>query len=206
MTDAHKVIQLEPRKKAQAAQMLARAFMADPIYTALLPDDVEREPALERLFGGVLGYSLVHGLVHSTPAAEGVAAWLSPGNTTVTFWRMIRAGLGLPLSMMRLSAQARRRFMDSLMYMDEIHKRLVPGPHWHLWVLGVEPRRQGQGIGERLLEPVLARADQDALPCYLETETENNVAFYRRRGFEVVSDGIVPDLEVRLWTMLREPG
>jgi ribosomal protein S18 acetylase RimI-like enzyme len=77
----------------------------------------------------------------------------------------------------------------------------VPGRHWYLWVLGAEPRCQGQGIGGRLLEPVLGQADRDGLPCYLENETERNVAFYQRHGSEVVSDGVVPDLEVRIWTM-----
>lgn len=192
-------------QKAQAAEMLARAFIEDPIYTALFPDEVERRQALQRLFGGVLGYSLAYGQVHTTPALEGAAGWLSPGNTTVTSWRMLRHGRGLVLSMMRLNSQARRDFLASLEYMEKIHKRQVPGPHWYLWVLGVEPRCQGQGIGGWLLEPVLVQADRDGLPCYLETETEGGVRFYQRRGFEVVSDGVVPDLEVRIWTMLRAP-
>jgi ribosomal protein S18 acetylase RimI-like enzyme len=205
MTKAHSVIRLEPKKKTRASEMLARAFARDPIYTTLFPDDFERAQALQRLFRGVLGYSFVYGQAHTTPALEGVAGWLSPGNTTVTSWRMLRHGLGLALSMMRLKPQVRREFMASLAYMDEIHKRQVAGPHWYLWVLGVEPRCQGQGIGGRLLQPVLAQADRDGLPCYLETETQGGVDFYQRHGFEVLSDEVMPDLELRIWTMLREP-
>lgn len=53
--------------------------------------------------------------------------------------------------------------------------------------------------------PVLARADREGMPCYLETETEGNVAFYRKRGFQVVSAGLVPGQSLRIWTMLRAP-
>ena len=56
-SESQEAILLEPSKKAPAAQMLARAFMDDPIYTALF-DEMEREKALRRLFGGVLGYNL----------------------------------------------------------------------------------------------------------------------------------------------------
>jgi ribosomal protein S18 acetylase RimI-like enzyme len=102
-------------------------------------------------------------------------------------------------------SQTRKEFLAVLAYMDKIHKREAPGPHWYLWALGVEPGHQGQGIGSRLIQPVLARADKDGVPCYLETQTEGNVAFYQKQGFEVVSDGWVPEQEIRVWTMLREP-
>jgi ribosomal protein S18 acetylase RimI-like enzyme len=204
MVDSKEPIRLVASQKAQAGKMLARAFLTDPAYTALFPDSAERERALQRLFGAVVGYSLVYGLVHTTPAVEGAACWLSPGNTEVTLWRMLRTGLGLQRAVAAFNPQARQEFMAALAYMDEIHKREVPGPHWYLWALGVEPGCQGQGIGSRLIRPVLSQADQDGLPCYLETQTERNVAFYQKRGFQVVSDGVVPGQEVRIWAMLRE--
>lgn len=205
MTESKEPIRLVTSQKAQAAQVLARAFLVDPVYTALFPDEVEREKSLQRLFGAVIGYSLVYGLVQTIPALDGAACWLSPGNTEITFWRILRTGLGLQRAVARFKPQARRQFMAALAYMDEIHKREAPGAHWYLWALGVEPDCQGQGIGSRLIEPVLAQADKSELPCYLETQTEGNVAFYRKRGFEVVSDGLVPDQGARIWTMLREP-
>jgi ribosomal protein S18 acetylase RimI-like enzyme len=197
-------ISLVASQKAQAAHVLGRAFLVDPAYTALFPDEGERMLALPRLFGAVVGYSLVYGLVHTTPEVEGVACWLSPGNTEVTLWRNLRTGLGLFRAVGGFNAEARREFMAVMGHLDEIHKRLAPEPHWYLWALGVEPGSQGQGIGSRLIQPVLNRADVDGVPCYLETQTEGNVGFYQKRGFEVVSDGVVPDQGIRIWTMLRE--
>ncbi len=88
-----------------------------------------------------------------------------------------------------------------------MHRQLVDGPHWYLWALGVAPERQGQGIGGALLAPILARADAEGLPCYLETQTEANVAFYARRGFEVLAADELPGqpVSVPMWYMAREP-
>jgi ribosomal protein S18 acetylase RimI-like enzyme len=204
MQQSSQPIRLAASQKAEAAQLLARAFLTDPTYTGIFPDESERRQALQRLFGAAVGYSLVYGLVHTTPTLEGAACWLSPGNAEITFWRMLRTGLGLQRAVGSFSPQARRKVLATLAYLEEIHKREAPGPHWYLWLIGVEPDLQGQGIGSRLLEPVLARADQEGLPCYLETQTQENVDFYQKRGFEVVSDGVVPDHEIRAWTMLRK--
>lgn len=204
MTESMGSVRLAAPQKARAAQVLARAFMVDPAYSTLFPDQVEREQALQGLFGAVIGYGLVYGLVHTTPAVEGAACWLSPGNTEVTLWRILRTGLGLQRAVARFNPQARQDFLATMAHLDEIHKREVPGSHWYLWALGVDPGCQGQGIGSRLIQPVLTQADRDGVPCYLETQTQGNVSFYENRGFKVVSDGLVPDQEMRIWTMLRE--
>ena len=44
---------------------------------------------------------------------------------------------------------------------------------------------QGRGVGSALLEPALARADGEGMPCYLETQKEENLSFYARHGFAV---------------------
>ena len=54
-----------------------------------------------------------------------------------------------------------------------------------------------------MLRPVLAQADAAGVPCYLETETERNVAFYRRRGFEVVKTEVFEELDLPMWLMVR---
>jgi ribosomal protein S18 acetylase RimI-like enzyme len=204
MTDLKEAIPLLASQKAQAAQVLGQAFLVDPAYTALFPDEEERGQALPRLFGAVVGYSLVYGLVDTSPQVEGAACWLSPGNTELTLWRNLRTGLELYRAVGRFNPKARREFLAVLDHLDEVHKRLAPGPHWYLWALGVEPGSQGQGIGSRLVQPVLLRADEDGVPCCLETQTEANVGFYEKRGFEVVSDSVGPGQGIRIWTMLRE--
>lgn len=202
--EAHEIVRLERDRKAQAVDVLARAFLADPMYTSLIPDAGERAQSLRWLWSGLLAYCLRYGEVYTTAAVQGVACWLPPGQTNVTLWRTLRTGMALPRAMMRFSKEARRRTLALLAYVDGLHAEITES-HWYLWVLGVDPDAQGQGIGGRLITPVLARADASATACYLETETEPNVAFYERRGFEVQHAGLVPGETIRLWTMLRKP-
>jgi GNAT superfamily N-acetyltransferase len=75
------------------------------------------------------------------------------------------------------------------------------GRHWHIELVGVEPDLQGQGIGRALMEAVLRQTDAAGEPAYLETDTPENVAFYRHRGFEVT--GEARPLDVHMWYMER---
>ena len=51
-------------------------------------------------------------------------------------------------------------------------------PHWYLNLLATHPDWQRQGLGSALMDVMFERADADGLPCYLETETPENVAYY----------------------------
>ncbi len=197
---------LQGPQKGQAVEVLTRAFFADPEYVLLFPDAAERSRSLASLWRGVLAYSLSYGLVQTTPAVQGIACWLVPGKTEVTFWRALRTGFALPRAVMGFQPQARERFLSALAQLDETRKHLMPRPHWYLWALGVHPDHQGQGIASWLLAPVLACADAEGQPCYLEALTEPNVAFYRKRGFEVAREAGLPGQQIRFWAMVRQPG
>jgi GNAT superfamily N-acetyltransferase len=71
-------------------------------------------------------------------------------------------------------------------------------------LLGADPLVQGKGVGSRLLQEGVARADADGLPCYLETQKEANLAFYGRHGFAVRDTIEVPGAPT-VWTMQRDP-
>jgi GNAT superfamily N-acetyltransferase len=74
-------------------------------------------------------------------------------------------------------------------------------PHWHVELVGVEPDLQGRGIGAMLMEAVLRQSDAAGELAYLETDTPENVEFYRHRGFEVA--GQDQPLGVPTWYMER---
>jgi hypothetical protein len=52
---------------------------------------------------------------------------------------------------------------------------------------------------------MLARIDDEGLPCYLATCNPVNVPLYEHFGFEVVKVGTIPESDVGFWAMLREP-
>ena len=61
-----------------------------------------------------------------------------------------------------------------------------PPYEYEVHTIGVDPAYQGQGIGRRLLEELLAFADGGVV--YLEVRTDNDaaLALYRSEGFEQV--------------------
>jgi len=75
--------------------------------------------------------------------------------------------------------------------------------HVHLGPLGVEPSLQGRGIGPQLMEHHCRHVDEIGWMGYLETDREENVAFYERFGFEVSSRIAV--LGVQHYLMKRPP-
>src|SRR5690606_19676092 len=87
-----------------------------------------------------------------------------------------------------------------------LHHQHAAMPHWFLAAVGVEPARQGQGIGSRLLRPMLARADSQGLPCWLDTHQEQNVRLYERLGFQVRERAVVPGHPLPVYGMLRPVG
>jgi ribosomal protein S18 acetylase RimI-like enzyme len=197
------VVSLEGPSTGKAAEVLAQAFHDDPFYEALLPDEGSRPKRLAWFMERMLRYGLAYGHVYTTPAVEGVACWFPPGHTSPGTKDILRSGLyALPL---RLGLGAYRRLSDFMTYTDAMRTRHVPEPHWYLLLLGVALRCRGQGLGGRLLAPVLERANQDGLACYLETEKERNLRFYARHGFHLAEAGREPRHGVQTWALLRPP-
>ena len=58
----------------------------------------------------------------------------------------------------------------------------------HVSTIGVAPDRQGEGIGSRLLDALLAEADRRSPVVLLEVRSDNEraLAMYRRRGFAAI--------------------
>src|SRR5262245_54316598 len=149
------------------AGILARAFHTDPPFAYLIPDPARRAQLLPRFFERFVRHGQLFGEVHTTPQKpDAVAIWLPPGSTDITPERARRSGLDeLPEV---FGGESFKRLSAILARMNEMHHTAMPGDHWYLAFIGVEPDRQGRGIGGALMEPMLARAHHDRVPCYLE--------------------------------------
>jgi GNAT superfamily N-acetyltransferase len=204
VTTAIEVTELAPDQVGEAGLVLARAFHDDPFEMWVLPDDSKRARVLAWFSEVWVRYCCKYGQVYTTAdKVEGVAAWLPPGKFPASRVRLMV--MGMVLAPLKLGLAGFSRFMSSANYMDQLHERDVPPRHWYLPTLGVDPPRQGQGMGSALIQPALALADADGLPCYLETQRERNAPFYQRHGFEVVAEGDLPRDGPHFWTMKREP-
>ena len=75
---------------------------------------------------------------------------------------------------------------------------------WYLGVLGVEPDRQGSGVGSALLTSGLCNCDQNKVGTYLETAEPRNLPFYAKFGFDVLSATELREGPL-VWSVWREP-
>jgi GNAT superfamily N-acetyltransferase len=181
---------------------LARAFLDDPGTIWFMPDEARRLRFLRWFFGATLRYGRRHGIVQEE-RGRGAAIWLPPDAPLLNPLRALRLGYWqLPV---RMGLSTLRRSLPATRLMDRHHRELVERRHWYLMVLGVQPPEQGTGLGSSLMLPIVRRADEEGLPCYLETGTEVNVRFYSRRGFEVVAEGNLPGGGPQYWCMRRPP-
>ena len=89
-----------------------------------------------------------------------------------------------------------------LLAIDKAHPR---EPLWYLEMLVVEPAAQRGGVGAALQEHVYEMADAEQVPSYLETQKGDNLAYYRRFGYELVDELHPVKNGPPLWTMRREP-
>lgn len=199
------VVCLKQSQIDRASEVLASAFDKDPMFRYFTPKaDGTRANALKWFCKTALRYSEPYNHIYTTASdLKGIAAWVPPGHFPLSILRLLQVGLyALPFN---VDWSKLGQFIPFYFTIDEFHERDMPQPHWYLFMLGVAPTYQGQGIGGTLLQPILKQADSEGLPCYLETSTEQAVRFYQKHGFEVLRLGEFPGNAPRFWTMKREP-
>ena len=91
------------------------------------------------------------------------------------------------------------------MQFDKKKKELMKEPHWYLMALGVDPDHQGEGHGSTLVRAGIEKADRDGKAVYVETETEENLGFYQRLGFEVLEEMVITEIGIPFSLLIRHP-
>jgi ribosomal protein S18 acetylase RimI-like enzyme len=187
-----------PADVAALARSLAAAFEEDPVFGWLLQDKRRRHDKLERFFALELGEVVL-------PSG---AAWMSPGGLGASL-ELPPGGWRMPLRTQALHAPGfaavfGRSLPRALITITKMERRHLREPHFYVPYVGVAPEGQGAGLGTRLLERTLGRADARRLPTYLEATSERNAALYERLGFEHLGAFTVLG-SPPLWPMRRPP-
>jgi GNAT superfamily N-acetyltransferase len=161
------------------------------VFTYMLSDPVERERLTPPFMTALTRYGLLVGEVDVTAGpVEASAIWLPP-SLIRTEEQRDRAGLTAVVS--AFSDGARARYDAVVQDHDRVRGAAQSVPHWYLVLIGVDPARQGLGLGSLLLRAGLSRVDQDGVECQLFTEQPRNVPLYQRFGFEIAVEGDGPD-------------
>jgi GNAT superfamily N-acetyltransferase len=186
-----------------AAVTVARAFQDYPVSVFFMPDAEKRRKRQPIVFRRPIRSAIATGEVYATsPKMEGVAVWFPSDARHGSSWQRLVSGELFASWFVSKKLVARK--MAFSRYSSDVKKRVVPGRHWYLQILAVDPDFQGKGYASRLLRPMLARADREGVPCYLETQLAKNVDLYKHFGFRVAEEGTIPESNVYSWAMVRD--
>lgn len=175
------------------ADALARAFDDDPLAEFAHPRASSRPRRLAWFFAGRLRTLVPEEMCFCDPDRRGAALWAAHDRWEPPLREQLR--------MLRLVNRRAPFVAAGFTRMERLHPQ---EPHYYLSTLGVSPEAQGQGLGSRLMAPMLERCDHEGVPAYLESSKQRNVAFYGRHGFRVTREMRFPR-GPKLWLMWRDP-
>jgi ribosomal protein S18 acetylase RimI-like enzyme len=193
------VWQVSEAECGRAGAVLARAFANEQLVIACYPATKPDLDLLTRRWSASLRYARQVGQVWAIGSAQA-----DIGGAAMVYREPLRppspearVQLGYPdnpavdaavACMFQVTSKAYAVFED------------WPSPWRHLAMLGVDPDRQGQGLGSVLLEHILADASAAGEPLGLMTTRERNVSFYRRAGLELCWSGVSDDGTIPMWS------
>lgn len=164
-----------PVQRDPVMDILALAFSTDPAVRYMFPTAAGYLANFSKLATAMAGSALAAGTAWVADDGAAAALWLAPGAEPDVEGIIAVVGEAV--------APERQEVLGQL---GELMGRYHPTePHWYLSMIGVDPSRQGQGLGAALLKAGLQRCDEDGLPAYLESSSPKNVPLYERHGFEV---------------------
>ncbi|MEV5318367.1 GNAT family N-acetyltransferase [Streptomyces sp. NPDC052687] len=181
-------------------RLLDAAFREDPVSRWVFPGEDYLRATHHRLMAAFTDIVLDAGRIDVTEDGSACALWLSVPAAGP-------AGEGHddgPAQVREAVDPANERVELIGRLTGEIHP--AGRAHAYLWMIGVAPDRQGEGLGTALLTPVLDRCDREGLPAYLEASNAGSRRLYERLGFTVLADRVLelPDGPT-MWPMWREP-
>ncbi|WP_394430538.1 GNAT family N-acetyltransferase [Streptomyces sp. SGAir0957] len=187
-------------------ELLDEAFMDDPVSSWVFPDVERRRARHSYLMGAFTDATFADGYIDLAEDGTAVALWMDIPEASDEGQGQSQdqdAGEDGPAQVRAAVDPDNERVEQIARLTEAAHP--TGRAHAYLWMIGVKPERQGEGLGTALMAPVLERCDREGLPAYLEASNARSRALYERLGF--VFTGTAVDLPdgPSLWPMWREP-
>jgi GNAT superfamily N-acetyltransferase len=177
-------------------RLVDAAFQDDPVSKWIFPDAEHYRRVHAQMMGGFFDQVLQGGWVDVTEDLSAVAMWLPTP-----------AGEPAPddgPAQLRAAVDPDNERVELVStYTAAIHP--YHREHAYLWIIGVDPERQGEGLGTALMAPVLDSCDREGTAAYLEASSERSRELYRRRGFADIGEPLrLPDGGPLMYPMWRD--
>ncbi|MGN0702026.1 MAG: GNAT family N-acetyltransferase [Lentihominibacter sp.] len=173
-------------------ETMSRAFGDYPKLSGMFPDPEEKNLAVKMVveyygrFDFMAGrfYSLDESIregiavLHSDDVAYTEENFKAAGSYNDNFRRCAR----------ELGESGVKRWFAFFDEVDRLESQLeLPKEYIYVDFLAVAPEVQGEGRGGRLVDALIAKANELSLPIMLFTNGEKDVRFYEKHGFRVLA-------------------
>lgn len=170
---------------------LLLSFSADPCVRYIFPKPSDFRAGWPAFVMAMGGRGIDHGAAFVTEDGAAASLWLPPG---------VEPDLEAMLGVLANVPPERGAVLGQVG--EQMRAYHPDAPHWYLAAVGVDPARQGEGLGSAMIKEGLRLCDAQGLPAYLESSNPRNIPLYERHGFEVI--GLVqPEDYPPLYPMLR---
>jgi len=196
--------QLTLSEVEQAAQVIAQAFVDDPLTSFMLPFKRGRLQTLLKFFRlyGEVNIKNGRGFGAGEPL-QGVAFWKFPAQASLSV-SVKSLGKFLPVlfTMYPIGYFRAKKILERI---ESLHTKYANEPHFYLDNLGVLASARRQGLASRLIRPLLQMADSQRVIACTDTVTEANVPLYEHFGFECVEHSLVASTGITVYALRRMP-
>jgi GNAT superfamily N-acetyltransferase len=158
-----------------AIDILVDGFFDNPVMAWVFEDESTRADALRAYMEFWIAAYGDHAVLEVEGGGDGAALWAKPGTPTLD---SDRTG-ALVQVIRKVNGNRTGLVLGTLGAIQPPTAR-----HWYLNMIAARRGARARGIGARLLEPFMERADRENLPIYLESSNPRNLSFYLRYGFE----------------------
>ncbi len=174
----------------QSAKVLSIAMLNNPNHIGILLGNGEKQrQIIEKMFVDLFSY------------LPGVVFLAREDQTIIGVMRM-KSCIGKVIDAPDVPEDENNIDWRKSVWFKEWSKHDPDEQHWHLGPIGVLPTHQGAGIGSLLMERFCKEVDACMAKAYLETDLDQNVRFYEKFGFKVVSESEIFGVKNRY--MLRD--
>ncbi|MCR6107406.1 GNAT family N-acetyltransferase [Salipaludibacillus agaradhaerens] len=187
-----------------SSTLLGTAFSNDPLFTYLFGSHSKAD--ITKFFHFVLTYQQIKKQLiigkKENDLLQGLACVEKPQATKTI--KSVLIQIKLFLLILQLAFQVKwKAFKKINHYMKMISARRPAERHHYLVCIGVNHKEQGKGVGKCLLDAIHEIVDHDPLTTgiALDTENEDNIAFYRSFGYQLISEDRLG--EIMIYTMFR---
>jgi len=175
---SHDTVPARSDEAAPTISTLVTAFAGDPFIRWMFPRSDQYLAAFPKVLRFFAGAAFDSRTAYRSDDFSGAALWLPPGIAPD------EEGLGQVLIEHVDEAMQPQVFA----VMEQVGEGHPEASHWYLPAMGVDPIRQGEGVGSSVMAHSLGQCDRTCGLAYLESTNPANIPFYQRHGFEVVGE------------------